>query len=925
MLGLKDALAGDVMLNWSDATSIRNWDGITVAGDPRRVTKIILGYRRMTGMVPPELAQLGALEIINLTDNYLTGSIPSELGGSSNLRELNLGVNRIRGHLPSELGQLTNLEQLDLGQNDLTGPIPTELGSLTKLKIFIVGSNYMTGNIPQELTSWTDIQAFVVDSNDFTGCVPTELRAPQNRLGDLSFCDDIPDLWSTRQTFEGGVELGVTFIERTPRYPTQRVAYFGKPSGCPYPVDEFIGVMDCPGQEGLQRTPSPGQTVQLTAHVWNFGDEPSPAFRYQWRIDNVVTEESEHEGLAAGERALFEFQYTWPEESEYPLVTFVADPSDAIRELIEDNNQVDDWIKGPTIGIYFTPTSYASLKLSNEAGRTVQSPEHWVRSQTEELNRLFELAGVKERVRLEQLYITEDRYISPDIRWTLDGWWGIRHGGVYTPEGYRDRPEFDYGLLHEWLHQLGINDPYTMIIGTRDMVIPDANRPGEFAGCGHPYERNDYDYFTFPDQVNDLMTYVLPRVGVHTAGALNVNFRTRKGFFGEYLYDTAELTMVKIVDQQGVSVAHATLNFYQQEPGGGSGRVIDATAEFTVTTDGNGVAVLPNRGVTGNRTSTGHQLKPNPFGVIDVVGANGVMLIEMVKDQCTNYDWLTIVELNLAYWDGHAGRAEFTKTLQCPLTAGIHDAPETHDGNTEFTFELRFSENPPLSYQTLRNHAFTVTGGEVIKARRLEPPGNGRWEITVRPSSNSDVTVTLPATPDCAAQGAICMEDSGMLSIGLVLTVPGLSTLQSPQENSAATGAPTISGTVQVDETLTVDTTGISDADGLTNATFAYQWLGDDVEISGANGSGYTLVAADEGKAIKVRVSFTDDAGYAEMLTSAATSAVAARPNSAATGGAHHHRHGSGGRDAHGEHDWHIRWRRSDQRDFHPPMAGRRC
>ena len=43
----------------------------------------------------------------------------------------------------------------------------------------------------------------------------------------------------------------------------------------------------------------------------------------------------------------------------------------------------------------------------------------------------------------------------------------------------------------------------------------------------------------------------------------------------------------------------------------------------------------------------------------------------------------------------------------------------------------------------------------------------------------------------------------------------------------------------------------------------------------GANKATYTLVAPDENKAIKVEVSFTDDAGHDEMLTSAATAAVA--------------------------------------------------
>ena len=77
---------------------------------------------------------------------------------------------------------------------------------------------------------------------------------------------------------------------------------------------------------------------------------------------------------------------------------------------------------------------------------------------------------------------------------------------------------------------------------------------------------------------------------------------------------------------------------------------------------------------------------------------------------------------------------------------------------------------------------------------------------------------------------------------------------------------------------------GIVDADGLDDVSFTYQWLADDTEIAGATGLTYTVAAADEGKAIKVEVSFTDDVGNDESLTSAATDAVAARPNSLATG-----------------------------------------
>ena len=107
-----------------------------------------------------------------------------------------------------------------------------------------------------------------------------------------------------------------------------------------------------------------------------------------------------------------------------------------------------------------------------------------------------------------------------------------------------------------------------------------------------------------------------------------------------------------------------------------------------------------------------------------------------------------------------------------------------------------------------------------------------------------------------------------------------------PAQNIQATGVPTISGTLQVGETLTADTTGIADVDGLTTVSYSYQWMADDTNIQGATDATYTLAEDDEGKAIKVLVSFADDAGNMESRPSAPTDAVAAPPaqNSSATG-----------------------------------------
>ena len=101
--------------------------------------------------------------------------------------------------------------------------------------------------------------------------------------------------------------------------------------------------------------------------------------------------------------------------------------------------------------------------------------------------------------------------------------------------------------------------------------------------------------------------------------------------------------------------------------------------------------------------------------------------------------------------------------------------------------------------------------------------------------------------------------------------------------NDPATGAPTISGTAQVGQTLTAATTAIADVDGLTSPSYGYQWIRVDADgtsnptdITGATLATYTPVRADVGNKLRVKVSFTDDDGSGEELTSAATATVLA-------------------------------------------------
>ena len=211
------------------------------------------------------------------------------------------------------------------------------------------------------------------------------------------------------------------------------------------------------------------------------------------------------------------------------------------------------------------------------------------------------------------------------------------------------------------------------------------------------------------------------------------------------------------------------------------------------------------------------------------------------------------------------------------LTAGFQDLPDSHDGSTAFTFRVLFSEDVGISYVNMRDDAFSLSEGDVTGARRVDGR-NDLWEITVEPDDNSDVGITLPANRSCTTTGAICTREDSPRQLTNSPTATVTGPAEAPPTNTSAAGAPTISGTPQVEQTLTADTSSITDEDGLTNVSYSYQWLAGGSDIAGATGSTYTLTASEQGQTVQVRVTFTDDADNEETLTSEATAEVTAAP-----------------------------------------------
>jgi Ca2+-binding RTX toxin-like protein len=89
--------------------------------------------------------------------------------------------------------------------------------------------------------------------------------------------------------------------------------------------------------------------------------------------------------------------------------------------------------------------------------------------------------------------------------------------------------------------------------------------------------------------------------------------------------------------------------------------------------------------------------------------------------------------------------------------------------------------------------------------------------------------------------------------------------------NDAPTGAVTIVGEAKEGKALTA-LSPLADADGL--GLFTYQWLADGEVIPGAGDPSFVLTSAQVGKAITVKVSYVDQFGAPESVSSVATARV---------------------------------------------------
>ncbi|MBK1724537.1 DUF4347 domain-containing protein [Thiocystis violacea] len=248
--------------------------------------------------------------------------------------------------------------------------------------------------------------------------------------------------------------------------------------------------------------------------------------------------------------------------------------------------------------------------------------------------------------------------------------------------------------------------------------------------------------------------------------------------------------------------------------------------------------------------------------------------------------WTPVIDLNgpavdgrdhsVTYTEGRSGVALATadstitdqdgnlSTLTLTLTNGDGGAPV--DGTAEALFVD----------QSLIN---ALTGLGITTS--VSPDGWG-VTFTATPPAGLDATFFQLAlrgvqyrntsdAPSSASTRLVQVEShdaDGHLGLGATTTISLVAV------NDAPGGAVTIAGTPAELQELSANITTLSDADGLTGAAYAYQWqVSNDggsnwSDVSGATAATYTPDDTIGGQQVRVVVSYTDDAGFANSLPS---------------------------------------------------------
>jgi hypothetical protein len=504
-------------------------------------------------------------------------------------------------------------------------------------------------------------------------------------------------------------DLDVLWIERDPKYERYNLPPYQESK-----IDPNVTLGFCVNKDA-KHCPDVGETVTWTAHIENkararigSADLQMRGGRYEWILDGKVVATGDIPKLKRRER--YDVQYEWPWDPADHDLTFRIIPDG--EDLCDANNELTIRTNALIIKHMIERGAVAQMELKlNMLGS--RSAEDYLQGQIRYMNQImaaskysFAPDGIAQRVMIGIIEYVDD-YECVELGWgpyrvgeldlRADGGRGVTAlpnpwgsgAGMWEFHACSGRP--DGAWIHELGHQIGLIDDYQLITEPGDNLVN---------GVGFNYEHRGImgggEITPYRNPGEDLYGYYSPS----NVQGLNATKGKRRGYFGEYLYQIPTNNTLIILDEKGAPVANAGIKLYQTGwittgDGGKKGRVIDHVPEHQGRTDARGYFRLKNRPADHHVTETGCEQHDNPFGPVNVVGLNCVMLIIVEKDGVERYGFITVPDLNFAYAAGNTEYAEYPITVKVKGDEKWYYAPPLPDrfyGNKTGLYADRNSE-----------------------------------------------------------------------------------------------------------------------------------------------------------------------------------------------------------------------------------------
>ena len=356
-------------------------------------------------------------------------------------------------------------------------------------------------------------------------------------------------------------------------------------------------------------------------------------------------------------------------------------------------------------------------------------------------------------------------------------------------------------------------------------------------------------------------------------GIGTLHYQWQRDVGGGFVNVGADQATYTLGDGDIGGVVRVRINYTDQQ---GTPELATSTATATITSTND----APTGGVSITGTQTENQVLTAVSTLADSDGLGtlhyqwqrntGSGFTNVGTDQATytlgDADYASLIRVVVSYTDGQ-GFANSATSSSTSAISGVNDA---HTGGASITGTP--TENQVLTaVSTLAD----IDGLGTLHYQWQHDVGGGYVNV-----GTDQATYTLG---DSDVGGIVRVVISYTDGQNFAESATSASTAAITNVNDLPTGVVSITGAAAQGQTLTAANT-LADADGLGAIT--YQWQENGTDIFGATAASLVLAAAQLGKTITVRASYTDGFGTPESVTSGPTPVVVspAAPNNPPTG-----------------------------------------